>query len=146
MAVSLATEDTKPMAEALALGPTQPRGKSLANRTTSPVEQSLAPNVPSPVEYPFAAAYSKPKIASLREEPMNTVPQIWSRYIGPVPRLKGKTALVMEVASNRNIVVAQFDEVGLTHDGENLSYGWHDFPREHFEPISPPPPPPPDAA
>lgn len=48
-------------------------------------------------------------------------------YVGPVKELQGDTALV------RSDGYAQFDIQGLTHDGKDLSHGWHQFPLEHFQ-------------
>lgn len=80
-------------------------------------------------------------------------------YIGPLPNLKGKTALAKEVGELGKISV-QFDDKRLTLSGgpipqelayepharfptlqdfdnppaDGLGYGWHLFPREDFEP------------
>lgn len=48
-------------------------------------------------------------------------------YVGPVDRLCGKTALVRSHPERRDLLLAQFDDPTLEHNGAVLGYGWHEF-------------------
>lgn len=71
------------------------------------------------------------------------------KYVGALPHLQGKTALLNPGASP-DLILAQFDDVKLTLSGlpaeeaslggrfedpsaDLLGYGWHEFHAEEFE-------------
>ena len=56
-------------------------------------------------------------------------------YIGPKEALRGKTALLRCHSTYSNHVLAQFDDMELTHPdtGVRLGFDWHIFPIHHFE-------------
>lgn len=47
------------------------------------------------------------------------------------PELIGKTALLQR-HENPDRILAQFDEMGRTYEGVDLSHGWHVFHRDAF--------------
>jgi hypothetical protein len=49
-------------------------------------------------------------------------------YVGPDPELYGEVALVMSAAADPEKVGAQFNSFRTDY-----CYGWHEFPRNHFE-------------
>lgn len=65
------------------------------------------------------------------------------KYKGPVVLLFARSALLREDALDREVYLAQFDELGLEEaepDPVNnvpYCYGWHKILREHFELIVP---------
>lgn len=59
-------------------------------------------------------------------------------YIGPIQKLKQKCAIIKK-SSNKNIVLAQFDDLNIDYwneniDGDNvpICYGWHAFSKSDF--------------
>lgn len=52
-------------------------------------------------------------------------------YIGPIRKLEGHTALLMQSKVIESNYEAQFDKE-VWWDQKNLALGWHEFPKVHF--------------
>lgn len=55
-------------------------------------------------------------------------------YVGPDVGWnvsKGMTALIRD-SGQEGIVLAQFDDFHAVRLGQDLAYGWHEFPSNHF--------------
>jgi hypothetical protein len=58
-----------------------------------------------------------------------------AEYIGPDCGwnvTKGMRALVRP-SDKPGVVLAQFDDFNAARGGQDLAFGWHEFPAEHFE-------------
>ena len=59
-------------------------------------------------------------------------------YVGHVAALKGKTALVRDdEQSTTRMVLAQFDDMELVWQGNQMGYGWHPFYSYEFQEVEP---------
>ena len=48
-------------------------------------------------------------------------------YVGEIEALIGKTALVRPSDTDKELVLAQFDDTELIYNGVWLGFGWHAF-------------------
>lgn len=54
-------------------------------------------------------------------------------YVGDLPDLKGKTALVQAHMDSPRLVMAQFDDLDVRRQDVLLAFGWHPFLRREFQ-------------
>lgn len=60
----------------------------------------------------------------------NSVPVYQGEYVGTIPSLKGKTALIVRSGMGWK---AQFDDVDAAYAGVNVAHNWHWFGKDNFE-------------
>jgi hypothetical protein len=57
-------------------------------------------------------------------------------YVGPETGwnvTKGMGALIQPSPQRPEMVLAQFDDFHAQREGKDLSFGWHEFPADHFK-------------
>lgn len=74
------------------------------------------------------------RIAANRGLPPQPPAIYWKHgtYCGPLDGLAQQPALLRPDPDSPDHVLAQFDALGLVHDGEQMAFNWHRFPAKHF--------------
>jgi hypothetical protein len=57
-------------------------------------------------------------------------------YVGPIVKLQGQIGSIQPHPRAWSMVLVQFDNIKLVHEGIALAFGWHEFPRKHFRRIA----------